>query len=271
MHYYGVRSCKCKPEEDLGIKYFSSSKYLTKEIQELGAEYYKFKIVKRFDNREDADKYEIMLHAKFDVARNEKFYNKAKRLNYKFSTYGIQLTEEWKEAVRLAGIGRKHSEETKLRMSEQRKKYFEEHPEAIVAMSERGKNRKLSSEARRKISEASKAMWQNEELVNKMMTKKRESMARPDVREKIGAKSKERMNDPERKKFYRKMLSPMSKRNWMDPVYREKMMNVIKASNEKRKNVPRPEEVKQKMSYGQLISVMIRKQRSIAISEYCEC
>lgn len=33
MHYYGARSCDCLPKEDIGIKYFSSSRKNSSNIR----------------------------------------------------------------------------------------------------------------------------------------------------------------------------------------------------------------------------------------------
>ena len=74
MHYYGVRSCTCEPVDDLGRKYFSSStnKEFIKDQKE-HPEDYKYKIIKVFDNRKDAEYYEKFLHEKFNVAENDHF------------------------------------------------------------------------------------------------------------------------------------------------------------------------------------------------------
>lgn len=130
-HYYGVRSSKVEPKLDLGIKYFSSSsdKKFIKEQKE-NKSIFKYKIIKIYKTREEATNLEIKLHDKFDVAKNEMFYNKSKQTSCKFDTSGTKLskehiekiknyklTEEQKMKHKLALIGRKHSEETKLKMS----------------------------------------------------------------------------------------------------------------------------------------------------------
>ena len=74
-HYYGIRSTNDLPNKDLGIKYFSSSSIINNLIRCYGKEQARFKIVKLFPNREDALLYEILLHNKFDVENNIKFWN----------------------------------------------------------------------------------------------------------------------------------------------------------------------------------------------------
>ena len=88
-HYYGVRSTKLEPKDDLGIKYFSSS---TDRVfikgQKENPYNYKYKIIKIFSTREEAIKLEIKLHNKFNVSVNESFYNKAKQTGVGFDSTG---------------------------------------------------------------------------------------------------------------------------------------------------------------------------------------
>ena len=53
-HYYGKRSSKKLPKEDLGVNYFSSSKKLKHDIKIVGKENFKFKIIKVFNTPKDA-------------------------------------------------------------------------------------------------------------------------------------------------------------------------------------------------------------------------
>jgi hypothetical protein len=73
MHYYGYRSCFGNPYNDLGKKYFSSSsdKNFINE-QNKYPERFKYKIIKIFDNKEDALKLEIKLYHKFNVDKKSK-------------------------------------------------------------------------------------------------------------------------------------------------------------------------------------------------------
>ena len=88
-YYYGVHSCNCLPKEDIGIKYFSSSK--NKEFikdQKENPQDYKYKIIKIFKTRREAIEHEIFLHNKFNVGINEKFYNDSKQTSTGFDTTG---------------------------------------------------------------------------------------------------------------------------------------------------------------------------------------
>jgi len=88
-HYYGSRSSKKLPEEDIGVYYFSSSK--DKEFlkdQKNNPQDYKYKVIKKFRTRKEALKLEIKLHNRFNVGINESFYNKSKQTSSKFDVTG---------------------------------------------------------------------------------------------------------------------------------------------------------------------------------------
>lgn len=89
-HYYGSRSCKCIPQLDLGIQYFSSSsnKNFIKD-QKQNPQNYHYKIIRIFLTRTEATSFEIRLHNKFDVGQNLKFYNKVKQTSIGFCTEGL--------------------------------------------------------------------------------------------------------------------------------------------------------------------------------------
>lgn len=76
MHYYGVRSCKCLPHNDIGTRYFSSSlNKLFKIDQKNSPQNYKYKILAVLPSRIKAEQRESKLHALFNVMHNNKFYN----------------------------------------------------------------------------------------------------------------------------------------------------------------------------------------------------
>ena len=95
MYYYGVHSCNCLPKEDIGIKYYSSSSLdWFIQDQKINKQDYKYKIVKLFPTRDEANKYELLLLYKFKVTKNEKFYNKAIYCNNSLHSDGrIQLRQ----------------------------------------------------------------------------------------------------------------------------------------------------------------------------------
>ncbi len=76
MHYYGVHSCDCLPKEEIGVTYFSSSK--KKEFikdQKENPQDYKYKVIKLFETRIEANYHEEILHTKFNVKDHKSFYN----------------------------------------------------------------------------------------------------------------------------------------------------------------------------------------------------
>jgi len=111
-HYIGYRKSKCLPKEDLGIKYFSSSrnKQFIK-LQKEHPEIFQYSIIEIFDNHEDALSLEIALHDKFNVAANENYYNMSKQTSKKFSTTGISLSESHKLKIGSAISGRTQTKE----------------------------------------------------------------------------------------------------------------------------------------------------------------
>ena len=163
-HYYGVRSCKILPEHDLGIKYFSSSKdsdFL--KDQKKNPQNYRYKIIKRFDNRIDASIFEAFLHEKFQVHINEKFYNMAKQNLNGFDTTGKSPTAEHRTKISNSLKGRPSPTKNK-KLSEERKR----------KISNSLKGRKKTLETRKRMSESKKGknnpnygkIYTNEEKVN---------------------------------------------------------------------------------------------------------
>lgn len=87
-HYYGKRSSKKLPKEDLGIFYFSSCKKLKNDIKLIGTENFKFKVIILFNSAKDAINFETLIHKKFDVKNNDNFYNQENQLIDSFDTTG---------------------------------------------------------------------------------------------------------------------------------------------------------------------------------------
>jgi len=95
--YIGKRKSNRAPENDLSIKYFSSSS--VKEFindQKVNPNDYKYKILQTFDSPKELIDHEIELHEKYDVAKNPMFYNKAKQTSSGFDTTGTTYTPEAK-------------------------------------------------------------------------------------------------------------------------------------------------------------------------------
>lgn len=89
-HYYGYKSCSHRdPKEIIGKTYFSSSsdkEFITE--QKNHPERFRYKIVARFNTKEEALEREIRLHKLFDVGRNVSFYNKVKQTSSAFDSSG---------------------------------------------------------------------------------------------------------------------------------------------------------------------------------------
>lgn len=112
-HYYGKRCSKYPPNQDLGIRYFSSSTdKMFIEDQKTNRDNYRYKIIKVCENKTDAVLYEIKLHNKFNVGVNINFYNKSKQTSVGFDTTGIPMSQEQRERCKFNCLGRKHTEET---------------------------------------------------------------------------------------------------------------------------------------------------------------
>jgi len=110
-HYYGVRTSKNNlPKDDLGIRYFSSSR--DKEFiqdQKINPQNYKYKIIYVTKMRKVAMKLEIKLHNKFEVATNENFYNRAKATSLSFDTSGMRWKHKTNDNYK-AKKSKKHRE-----------------------------------------------------------------------------------------------------------------------------------------------------------------
>jgi hypothetical protein len=76
-HYYGKRSTNIQPHLDLFYKYRSSSTdKMFMMDQEENPNHYKYKVVKCFDTAQSAADFERFIHLKFNVGRNNNFYNR---------------------------------------------------------------------------------------------------------------------------------------------------------------------------------------------------
>lgn len=111
LHYYGSRSCKKPPKDDLGKSYFSTfTKPWFKKDQKENPQDYRYKIIKQdFKIRDEANNYESKLHLKFDVRSHPKFINLANQLPNGFSHKG-----------RVTVIDRRTGETTSVTIEEKR-------------------------------------------------------------------------------------------------------------------------------------------------------
>jgi len=117
-HYYGKRSSKCDPKEDLGVKYFSSSSDKMFMLdQKSNPQNYRYKIVQSFCDAIIALAREVKLHSKFNVGINEKFYNKVKQTSVGFNFTGGKVSAEAREKLSKAFKGKPRSEEIKAKIA----------------------------------------------------------------------------------------------------------------------------------------------------------
>ena len=168
-HYYGVRTSKIHPDNDLGIVYFSSSRDDNFILdQKENRKDYKYKIIRIFPTRQQSILLEIKLHNKFDVGVNESFYNKAKQTSTGFDTHGLKyvMTDETKRKIGNANKGRIISNNGRLNMSKSKLgSQFSEETKQKMSLSHKGNQYclgvKASDETKLKMSNTQKNRWIN--------------------------------------------------------------------------------------------------------------
>jgi len=82
-YYIGVHSASSDSNN-----YMGSSKYLTKDIIQLGKENFEKIIIEIWPTRKLAEAHEIWLHGWYNVKNNNLFYNRANQLDNGFTSYG---------------------------------------------------------------------------------------------------------------------------------------------------------------------------------------
>ena len=118
-HYYGKRSSKKLPANDVGIKYFSSSK--DKDFikdQKQNPQDYEYVVVAICDTAKEAIELEIYLHDYYDVGVNPRFYNRSKQTAIGWDTTGVAYSKERIEKLKAVRkkLNFKHTEEAKEKM-----------------------------------------------------------------------------------------------------------------------------------------------------------
>lgn len=164
MYYIGSRQSKCEPKDDLGIKYFSSSsnKNFINE-QKQNPNKFKYEILSVHNSRVEAYEEEIRVQIELDCLKDDLCYNKS--INHlQFTTYNksFKLTKETKEKISKArkeynkthsvwNKGYKYPKEYCEKLSKQRKGK----PQPWH------KERKCSDESKEKISNKLKDYYEN--------------------------------------------------------------------------------------------------------------
>lgn len=143
MKYIGVRSCKCRPEDD---DYWGSSKHLPKDIKIT----HNRRVLKEHASRKEAVEHEILLHNKYDVGKNPNFYNKSKQTSLSYDT---------------SGIPNPHSAETRAKLSAALKGK-KRTPEMVEAMRQRMLGTKQSAETCKKRGDSIRSNGSNKGIKN---------------------------------------------------------------------------------------------------------
>lgn len=113
-HYYGKRSSKLPPAQDLGVKYFSSSTDKAfKQDQKDNPQNYRYKVIKTLPTAQEAVLFEMRLHIRFQVHKNSNFYNRAVQTGNGFDTTGKHTphSEATKRKLSVAKKGKSFSVE----------------------------------------------------------------------------------------------------------------------------------------------------------------
>ena len=146
---------RLKETESNWKTYMGSSKWLLKDIEEVGKEHFKFEIIAEYKNKRSLRYYELYYQMKFNVLSSTlegtdepAYYNS--RVGGKF----YRPVESYQDPE----YRKKQSENTKKRFSD---------PEARKMISESNKRRSKDPEFQKKISKALKKAWSDPELRKK--------------------------------------------------------------------------------------------------------
>lgn len=122
-YYIGVRTSKCKPEDD--TKYLGSSKYTPNDLV------IKKEILAEFPTRAEAIAHEVELHKFYDIAKNPNFYNQAKQTSKKFDVTGTKHTKEHSEKIANSLRGKKYDKARVEKAIKNRQKIFDERKQRL--------------------------------------------------------------------------------------------------------------------------------------------
>ena len=175
--YYGSRSAnKDEPEDDLFVKYFTSSKQVKAFIKKNGNPDV-IRVHRRFNTKKESETYESRFLKRVNAMDSERWLNQS---NNTFPHVNYYRSPEIREKIAASKRGKKPSEETRAKMSESHKRRyaegavganagrrFTEEWKQNIAKSMIGKpsrnagkkNPPRSDESKKKTSEALKRYW----------------------------------------------------------------------------------------------------------------
>jgi hypothetical protein len=216
MKYIGVRSCYCLPCFD---PYMSSSKYVKKAMKEDEHAHFVKVVLSEFPTRKEAVEHEMFLHEKFDVDRNQNFYNRAKQA---YENFNVSHLSGEKHPM----YGKHHSDETKRTLS-------------IASTGKPGywKGKKLPKSAKEKISKA--------RLGTKRSTEAREKQRNTMLGQHAGEKNP-RYGKPVSPET-REKLGKANRKRTRSLEQRERMSNAQKGENAPQYGKPLSQETRDKI------------------------
>lgn len=158
-YYYGCRSTNIQPSNDR--TYWSSSNLVKSFRKCLGPQWFQKKILNCYETREQALAKEVFLHNFFNVKDHPLFFNQANQTSTGFVT-ASHLSDLQKQKLRLKAIGRKHTNETKQKLSlihkgKKRKPLSDQHRQNIrqaILAKQKSLHYEHSVESRAKMSQS---------------------------------------------------------------------------------------------------------------------
>jgi len=216
---------RMKEKESDWKTYAGSSKWLSKDIEEIGKKHFKFEIIAEYKNRRSLRYYELYYQMKHNVlsstlegSEEHAYYNS--RVGGKFYR-PVESYQDPEYRKNLSESAKKQFEdpEQRKKLSESQKKRYE-NPEQRKKTSESQKKRFRDPEERKKMSEATKKRYEDPEERKKTS----ESIKNSETFQKV-------VKDPE----YRKKRSEYAKKRFRDPEERKKMSEAQKKRRRKEK------------------------------------
>ena len=222
MHYN-----RLKEKESNWKTYAGSSKWLSKDIEEIGKKHFKFEIIAEYKNRRSLRYYELYYQMKHNVLSSTlegsdepAYYNS--RVGGKFyrpveSYEDPEWRKKMSEAMKNSEANKKARRDPEYRKKLGEREFYKD-PEYRKKRSESTKKQYSDPEQRKKTSEAMKKRYLD-----------------PAARKKMSEAMKKRFSDPEE----RRKTSEAMKKRFSDPEERRKMSEAVKkgkAAKKRKKN-----------------------------------